>query len=271
MNLKNILLGLGIFGSGVAVGYIFANKKLQQQYQDEISEVQDFYYEKLKESGVMDKDFEPDHNEYEGISEDEVREAFERVTRQGMNSSDFDDNKIIPINKVERSKGRPIFNYNKPPLEDILSELKEEGDIEYEDELPDEDYEAEIEARAEEFARRRYENQVSGKPYCIEYDEWEDLPDEYDKQVLFYYSEDRVLCEEDDSIVEEEEELVGLDYEDVLSMQTTAWVRNDTLMIGYEICRVDDSYNRSVANALETPKEREYRLLARQKNAMDNR
>lgn len=271
MNLKNILLGLGIFGSGVAVGYIFANKKLQQQYQDEILEVQEFYYEKLKESGVMGKDFEPDHNEYEEVSEDEVREAFERVTRQGMNSSDFDDDKIIPINKGERPKGRPIFNYNKPPLEDILSELKEEGDIEYEDELPDEDYEAEIEARAEEFAKRRYENQISGEPYCIEYDEWEDLPQGYDKQCLFYYSEDRVLCEDDDSIVDEEEELVGLDYEDVLSMQTTAWVRNDTLMIGYEICRIDDSYVKSVTNSFETPKEREYRLLARQKRAMDSR
>lgn len=271
MNLKNILLGLGIFGGGVAVGYIFANKKLQQQYQDEILEVQDFYYEKLKEFGVMCRDFEPDHNEYEGVSEDEVREAFERVTRQGMNSSDFDDDKIIPINKGERSKGRPIFNYNKPPLEEILSTLQEEGDIEYEDELPDEDYEAEIEARAEEFARRRYENQVSGEPYCIEYDEWEDLPQEYDKQCLFYYSEDRVLCEDDDSIVDEEEELVGLDYEDVLSMQTTAWVRNDTLMIGYEICRIDDSYVKSVTNAFETPKEREYRLLARQKRAMDSK
>lgn len=271
MNLKNILLGLGIFGSGVAAGYILAKKKLQQQYQDEIAEVKDFYYEKLKESGVMGRDFEPDHTEYEGVSEEEVREAFQRVTRQGFNSSYFDDDRIIPISKVERPKGRPIFNYNKPPLEDILSELNEEGDIEYDDELPDEDYEAEIEARAEEFAKRRYENQISGKPYCIDYDEWEDLPEEYDKQYLFYYSEDRVLCEDDDSIVEEEEELVGFDYEDVLSMQTTAWVRNDTLMIGYEICRIDDSYNRSVANAIETPKEREYRLLARQKRLMDNR
>ena len=42
MNLKNILLSLGIFGGGVTVGYIFAKKKLQQQYQDEISEVQEF-------------------------------------------------------------------------------------------------------------------------------------------------------------------------------------------------------------------------------------
>ena len=43
------------------------------------------------------------------VSEDEVREAFERVTRQGLNSSDFDDDKIIPINKGERPKGRPIL------------------------------------------------------------------------------------------------------------------------------------------------------------------
>ena len=31
MNLKNILLGLGIFGGGGAAGYILAKKKLQQQ------------------------------------------------------------------------------------------------------------------------------------------------------------------------------------------------------------------------------------------------
>ena len=37
---------------------------------------------------------------------------------------------------------------------------------------------------------------------------------------IIHYAEDRVLCEDDDSIVDEEEELVGLDYEDVLSMQT---------------------------------------------------
>ena len=83
--------------------------------------------------------------------------------------------RLYRLIRVKGPKAVLYYNYNKPPLEEILSELKEEGDIEYEDELPDEDYEAEIEARAEEFARRRYENQVSGEPYCIEYDEWEDL------------------------------------------------------------------------------------------------
>ena len=53
-------------------------------------------------------------------------------------------------------------------------------------------------------------------------------------------------------------------------MQTTAWVRNDTLMILYEIHRVDDSYARTVANAIETPKEREFRILGRRKQALDD-
>ena len=52
-------------------------------------------------------------------------------------------------------------------------------------------------------------------------------------------------------------------------MQTTAWVRNDTLLTMYEIHRIDDSYEETVANVNEIPREREYRILARRKEALD--
>ena len=127
-----------------------------------------------------------------------------------------------------------------------------------------------MEARAEEYAKRKNENKDKGLPYVIDYNDWEYGPEEYDRQFLYYYSEDRVLCEDDDSIVEDEEELVGFDYEDILDIQTTVWVRNDKVNTLYEIHRIDDSYASSVANIAETPKERDYRIKGRRKQALDD-
>ena len=70
-------------------------------------------------------------------------------------------------------------------------------------------------------------------------------------------------------MVEDEEGIIGFDYEDVLDMQTTAWVRNDELMTLYEIHRIDQSYASAVANVVETPREREYRLMSRKKQIYD--
>lgn len=304
MNIKNTLFGFILLGMGGVAGYFIADKKLKARYQEDLVDVQDFYYKKLQELGVMEEDFEPEEQTDEEL-EKEFQAQFQKIddmyNKSGLDGpadptrsgADFDgdelmfskpktdthnnDKKRTETSKdvhYDKGKGRPIINYNKPPLEKILAELQDEGDEEIdeieEDEM-DEAYAAEIEARAEEFAQRRYENQLSGEPYCVNYDELEDTPEEYEKQILYYYAQDRTLCEDDDSIVDDEEEVVGLDYEDVLSMQTIAWVRNDKLCMIYEIHRIDDSYARVVANAIETPREREFRLVARRKQALDDK
>ena len=275
MRTKNILIGLTIFSAGVGTGYFISLKRLKAQYKEDLGEVKQFYMNKLEEMGIMDSDFDPeDLNEDDEDDEDdeeEIKEYYDRVMKYSSVAT-----------SEERGKGRPIIKYNKPPLiqQDwgTLEGDEGEGDIEedYEDDEDDEDdpmdlaYEAELEARAEEFAKRKDENKSNGLPYVIDYNEWEYGPDEYDRQFLYYYSEDRVLCEDDDSIVEDEEELVGYDYEDVLEMQTTAWVRNDKILVLYEIHRIDDSYSRSVANIAETPRERDYRIKGRRKQALDD-
>ena len=285
MNIKNTLFGFTLLGIGGLAGYFLADKKLKARYQEDLADVQDFYYKKLQEAGIMEKDFEPEvmtdeemleefkrvteHNDLDNLEEiyehlDNITQMSEKGNRK-KNTTSMDD-------KVNKGKGRPIINYNKPPLEKILADIEAEKDDEDEEDPEDVDlaYEAEIEARAEEFAQRRYENQVAGEPYCINYDEMLDRPEEYDIQTLYYYAKDRVLCEDDDSIVDDEEELIGLDYEDVLGMQTIAWVRNDKLCIVYAIHRIDESYASIVGNAIETPREREFRILARRKQALDD-
>ena len=265
MNSKNIAMGITIFGAGLGLGYFICNKRLSKRYQEDVAEVKEFYMKKIKEIGVMGEDFTPEHlsdeedseddenNEEDDLDEEEIKEYYDRVMKYSSTA------------QPHNNKGKPIIKYNKPPLQvsywgDL--ELTDEG----EEEPTDEEYEAEIEARAEEFAKRKNENKTNGLPYVIDFDEYEEIVEGYERQTLYYYSKDRVLCEDNDEEVEDEEVLVGFDYEDVLDMQTTAWVRNDQIMVLYEIIRVDDSYAATVANAIETPAERERRISNRRKH-----
>ena len=84
-------------------------------------------------------------------------------------------------------------------------------------------------------------NMKNDRPYVIEYDEFVDAPDDYEKQSLYFYSDDGYLCSEDDQLIEDDEEIVGHEYEDIFNMQTTAFVRNDVLQTVYEIHRLDRS------------------------------
>ena len=265
MNSKNIVTGIIIFGAGLGLGYFICNKRLSKRYQEDVAEVKEFYMEKIKEIGVMGEDFTPEYlddeednedeedDEEDDLDEEEVRAYYDRVMKYSST--------VQPHN----SKGKPIIKYNKPPLQ-----VSDWGDLEEdlmdEEDPMDEEYEAEIEARAEEFAKRKNENRSNGLPYVIDFDEYEETIEGYERQTLYYYALDRVLCEDNDEEVEDEEVLVGFDYEDVLDMQTTAWVRNDQIMVIYEIIRVDDSYAETVANAIETPSERERRISNRRRH-----
>ena len=239
---REIIKGLFIFAGGMGVGYFIAKKQLKDMYVEELAEVKDFYMARISEKTGED----PSDKDQDG----------EELPTEEMYSETLQD----------MGYRKPITRYNKPPLEVVARDGDIEADTEY---VPgtDEEYEAELEARADEYARRKHENKSNGLPYLIDHQEFLDGPDEYDRQTLFYYAEDRTLCEEDDTVVEDEEVLVGFDYEDTLDMQTNAWVRNDAILVLYEIQRIDDSYTRSVANAVETPQERQKRIENRAKGS----
>ena len=267
MKNKSIIIGLVVYGAGVATGYAITIKKLKSKFREDVAAVKDFYSLKLEELGVMGVDFSPESmivEEEEVPEEDEYEDEVEQYSSAATTTTE--------------SKGKliPRTNYNKPPLQVVahgLLEQEDDEDEDYpddpEDEFEDEAYQAALEARADEFAQRRLQNESNGRPYVISYEEAMELPDEYERVFLYYYSEDRFLCEDNDDLVEDEEELLGLDYEDVLEMQTGAWVRNDSIMVVYEITRIDDSYERSVKSLAETPREREYRINGRRKQGME--
>jgi hypothetical protein len=271
--LKNLLIGTGLVGIGGVAGYFISRSILEREYQCDVAEMRALYQEKLEELEAM-------IDSLSGDSE-ETQEEEEEVNQEVQDALD----------SYRGQRRRSVIEYNKPSLDSFknaMQEMFEEGssvivdpdgsehlgdiDEDEEDISPEQaEYEAELEKAAEEYARRQIENMNSDKPYLIEPEEYRDGPEGYDHQALYYYSKDRTLCEDDDSPVEDEEGVVGFDYEDKLDMQTTCWVRNDQLQMLYEIHRIDESYTKVVINASETPREREFRLQGRRKQALDNR
>lgn len=271
MNNKSLVLGIVLFGAGVGAGYILGINVVKNRYKEDLAEVKDFYRQKLDELGVEPEGFTPptddDEAEDSEFSEEISEEYFSKLS--GYSSA------ATKPSEGQRGKGKPIYNYSKPPLEMVAHGALQEADPDQDpdDESPhydDAEYEAELEARADELAAERERCKSDGRPYTINHDEYEDLPEGFTRQVLYYYNEDRVLCEDDDSIVENEEELVGFEYEDILDMQTTAWVRNDNIMTAYQIHRIDQSYAEAVTNVRETPSERNYRIIGRRKQGFDS-
>lgn len=276
--LKNILIGLSLIGVSGAGGYFIARRMLEAEYQADIAEIKQMYQDKLEELDAMIAALEgsvPPSKEELATETPEERDVRETLA------------------SYRGQRRRSVIEYNKPSLDSFKEAVKmyggegattdpngdeesdgpeEDGSVEdYDPEEPqDED---ELDQEAEEYARRRAENIQSNRPYLIEPEEYREGPEDYDHQVLYYYAEDRTLCEDDDTKIDEndEEECVGFDYEDKLDMQTTAWVRNDQLRVLYEIHRIDDSYKKAVQNVSETPREREFRIQGRRKQAMDNR
>ena len=280
--LKNILFGTGMFGLGAVSGYFVCKKLFSDKYRADVADIQAFYKQKLDELGVMEDGFEPPDDS-------------DRPEDPNDEDDEEDDDELGETIEIYKNQTRRVTTdytkkYTKPPLESVGKALRNNvsvvvptngdenlGNVEDNEEDPEytprDDPQfivSELEKMADEYARRRSENMKKGEPYLIEPEEYHDGPEDYDHQALYYYAEDRTLCEDDDRQVEDEEECVGFDYEDKLDMQMTCWVRNDKLRVLYEIHRIDESYQKAVLGVSETPREREFRIQGRRKQALDD-
>jgi len=285
--IKIIIAGVTLFGSGMATGYFISRKILEDKYQCDVAEIRKLYQEKVDELEELIETVKNQGEEFEDEELDEQPpddEDDEDLTEEDKQAMD-----ALAVYRGERR--RSIIEYNKPDL-DTFKNARHEifnrgvtvvvdpdgdetlGDIDEDDDYSPEDpdeYEEELERMSDDYALRRSENMQNELPYLIEPEEYREGPEGYDHQALYYYTIDRTLCEDDDSEVDDEEAVVGFDYEDKLDMQTTCWVRNDKLNMLYEIHRIDESYRATVLNAAETPREREFRLQGRRKQALDNK
>lgn len=258
---KNILIGVGLFGAGAAAGYFTANKFLRKGYEEDVEEIQAWYRAKLEE---FTEDVEEIH-EGPGTCATE----------------DGDPYLVFP----QKHEGVNYTRYSKPDLGELAKRVndpdrpaeddpdeEEDGDASDEEfpDVNDPEYEAEIERRSDAFIEAQRDARNKGEPYLIDSLEFDTPIEGYRTQDLYYYRKDRSLCEDDDQEVDDVEDVVGLDFEEVLEMQTQCFIRNDRLCCLYHIYRIEGSYAEEVRSVAETPKEREFRLMGRRKRAIDD-
>lgn len=216
----NIFKNLIIYGIGAATGAFIAIKMLEDHYaaiaDEEIEAVKNMAREKIKE---IEKKYEKDT--------EEVKEVIKK-------------NEEV-VNNVYKKMAR---DYTKPNLEEIAERAKELADEEKEypredddmDELEEEMYEKEAES---DKLNERYDID----PYLITEEEFSNENLHYEKETLWYYLEDKVLCNDSEELVDDVEALIGEDTLEFINDDQTIYIRNDRQGSDFEIVCVKKAYS----------------------------
>lgn len=216
----NIFKNLIIYGIGAATGAFIAIKMLEDHYaaiaDEEIEAVKNMAREKIKE---IEKKYEKDT--------EEVKEVIKK-------------NEEV-VNNVYKKMAR---DYTKPNLEEIAERAKKIADEEKEypredddmDELEEEMYEKEAES---DKLNERYDVD----PYLITEEEFSNENLHYEKETLWYYLEDKVLCNDSEELVDDVEALIGEDTLEFINDDQTIYIRNDRQGSDFEIVCVKKAYS----------------------------
>lgn len=260
-NTKLILAAfLGILAGSFA-GYFVGRQTTKDFYEqlaeEEIESVKKSF-EKYRERIKEEKS--PTNKDNTKIESNAKTEAnFAQKTKYVVTNNNPLVRSSLERNPVERAKREyhlgATRNKENIPLDDENVETEDEETLTEEDD--------ELAVTGEEVVTTH--PSINGI-YCISSDEYEhDCPD-YDKLNLYYYVVDDVLCDDKDEIIDDIEDYICYEALDMLSMQTTVWVRNEKLRTDFEVISINKSYaeaNFKVKNENLTPRERYMRQKQR--------
>lgn len=194
-----------------------------------------------------------------------LEEKYKRIAQEEIDSvkayyHKFEERKTI-VNKFFKPDLH-TFRENKPEDAKLYDTEEEEDQAKMDDELSL--------SKQEEANEEICDFGNPKDPYLISYEEWAEQSDIIDKVDLYYYKGDDILCDAKDSIIDDPEELLGSEWTKLLKDKATAFIRNEKLLIDYEIYSISALYSDEVSSRIETDRERKYRRTARAKKAMDN-
>lgn len=212
---KTILCGLISFIFGAGVGYLVAQKLLEEKYatlaQEEIDSVKEVYSRTSAERLAK---------QLEEASKDLSRSAGDKVKENlGIQSPS------VPIHKRTNSYDKVRVAYNEISKDNVRRRFNTESGTA--DVIPDDE---------------DIEDDESDTIRLVSADTFLDGTS-HDKATLYYYTEDDTLVDENgEDIIEDPDTIVGWDCFKVLENQDIVWVRNNRLEMDYEICAVRQSF-----------------------------
>lgn len=278
------LMGLSIFGAGFGIGWLVAKKHYSKVVEEELAKINKEVEEEMAQLRVRRANpgmlFPQDT---EGVDVTEIPEDVEDVGHDP--NKDYKDDPFEGMSKEEVEEAREhhrkvITDYTsmyKPSLNEVAADrgiLHNTGNKTYaEDPNVEADYlEEEYEDAETDEERELREGEALGRvnheyPYIIEPEQYDGECEHYDKLDLFYYVKDDSLIDENDTPIDDTDDY--LDAISKLQNQTNVYVRNERIGADYAIHRMNRSYKEDVLGVMETPREREFRHLARRKTVMD--
>ncbi len=236
MNIKSLLLFAGGLVIGGAAGILGTKKYFQDKYQ---------------------KQYEKDHNDLEAYYK-----HVDEYSRQEHDQHEEEDNEVNPEESDTKPGGRMSQEERAAVKEKLKKNWKgttnyanmyrekhadEEEDLAEKEYPTEEDDEEDINPEDEDHFNEHQKNR-NKSPKIISAEAYSNLPAYVDQEVLYYYSIDSILCDENEEPVEEPGRLVGdaLDkYGFADNEERLIFVMNYALDTCYEIQKVDAAWSDS--------------------------
>lgn len=208
--LKNVIIFTCGMAAGAGAMWLFLKSKMDGEIQKRVEEermaIRSYYRSKNK--------IEDDEEEAEGPS-DSILQKEEKMV----------------YNKIASSY---ISQNTKPDLSSLIREKEnlEEEDKEGDDAPSDEEI----------YADRPREDRDT--PYSISPEDFSNTCLDYEKESLFYYDEDGVVCDEEGDPVIKPETILGANYADKIGEfeHSVAYIRNESIACDYEVTLRKGSY-----------------------------
>lgn len=244
MNMKNILLFLGGLAVGGAAGVLTTKKyfqnKYRQQYEADHNALEEYYHR------IDEYTRRPDQNE-EDLDDDGINSPNETDSRPGGRMTPEERAEIrdrLNKNWEGTTNYAAMYREKNGYTDHQLAESQhplDQGEDGEED--PEDDFE---ETSPEEEAFEEHQKNKNRSPKIISADDYTNLPAHIDKEVLYFYAYDEVLCDDNEEPIEEPERVVGdalTKYGFVDSDERIIFVMNYAMDTCYEIQKLDASWS----------------------------
>lgn len=241
--LKGVFIFIGGCGVGAALSY-FVTKKLvtgkvrseeEEIREKEVKEIREYYDELLRQGERVTVSFEREKLVGDTSAQNETHEEIEPVKGR----------KITGYDSFYRKKGIDILDSSNIAIMDPggpQDDEPEEEDFEDEKTEYDEACEDSDTCGSNNRSRQAFNRgiEIIGES---EYEELECFGGRYDKRELKYYTEDEMVCDDEDQILDGYLDLVGSDFIDILEQgdQKVVYVRNNKIATDFRIERINSA------------------------------
>lgn len=256
--MKNVWICIVTFIMGSVAGFLITKKVYKEKYavlaQEEIDSVKETFDE-MRDRFNSNRTVLPKVVEVTLVKSEAFAEGLKKGLNPiaGLTRSSLDGTKTNRYDQAKKNYN--IVGSGQIPVDHILGGTKAHTSII--DELPEnlekepeeDDEDTDDAGGTEEDSERKaptYE-----PPHVISDEEFNSGAQHHDKISLYFYTEDEVVCDENEEIVSDVEGVLGEDLVNEFDTQNMVWVRNDSLGIDYEIVAIHKSYVRDVLGEVE--------------------